>query len=268
MKQALDNDPTLNIQGEDKASQRAYALVAAKLALDNVGLVSNEAQKTAQVKLFLNRIAGLPVIEQKFIFALFMSSLDDVVADAKASGEFEGSVEDVRAAHIELDGKPEILAVDQRSGAKTKLARLNLDRGTSLETVVAHNLEDTSPEVNGKKDYQSHVADSGFYISKRNVAGRQLVLYAKRKVEMRENVDDPLGLMIITRPNTGKNPCEMVTQALRLKYRKMLSSHKGSALINELDIKEVYINTTGVNEDTDDGEEDCTNVEKKKVEKA
>jgi hypothetical protein len=175
------------------------------------------------------------------VFSLFMSTLDDVVADAKATGEFEGSVEDVRATHIELDGKLEQLAVDKRSGAPTMLTRINLDRGISLETIAAQSLEDARP-VASKQEKLSPVAESGFYVSKRVIAGRKLVLYAKRKLEADaetgEYAHDPLGLMVITRPNTGKNPCEMSTRDLGYKYDLVLSSDDFSQNLKERDEEE------------------------------
>ena len=54
-----------------------------------------------------------------------------------------------------------------------------------------------------------------------------LIMFAKRKIDQDEiseefaSVVDPLGLMIITRPNTGKNPCEMSSRDLRYKYDKI-----------------------------------------------
>jgi hypothetical protein len=224
-KKAATGDPALQFQTE--AMGRSRALAAAQQALDAVGLASDDTKKKAQVKMFLNRIAGLPVLQQKLVFSLFMSTLDDVVADAKATGEFEGSVEDVRATHIEFDGKPEQLAVDKRSGAPTTLTRLNLDRGISFETIAAQSLKDARPSTSEQENY-SPVAESGFYVSKRVIAGRKLVLYAKRKLEADpetgEYAHDPLGLMVVTRPNTGKNPCEMSTRDLRYKYDLVLSS--------------------------------------------
>lgn len=211
----------------DQAMGRAHALAAAQQALDAVGLASDDVKKKAQVKLFLKRIAGLPVLEQKLVFSLFMSTLDDVVADAKATGEFEGSVEDVRATQIELDGAPEKLAIDKRSGAPTFFTRLNLDRGISLEAIASQSIEDTRPNAS-EQEKGSPVAKTGFYVSKRVIAGRKLVLYAKRKIETDaktgEYTHDPLGLMIVTRPNTGKNPCEMSTRDLGYKYDLLLSS--------------------------------------------
>ena len=254
-KQAATENPTL--QFDTEAIGRSHALATAQQALDAVGLASDDIKKKAQVKMFLNRIAGLPVLQQKLLFSLFMSTLDDVVADAKATGEFEGSVEDVRATHIELDGKPERLAIDKRSGAPTLLTRLNLDRGISLQTIATQSLEDARPNAS-EQEKDSPVAESGFYVSKRVIAGRKLVLYAKRKVEADaetgEYTHDPLGLMVVTRPNTGKNPCEMSTRDLGYKYDLMLRSDDCSETLKEADEEEDADDTTESVEATTDRE--------------
>lgn len=213
---------------------RRHALGIAQKALIDVGLIGEDSKKKSSVKVFLNRIAGIPVEPQKLVFSLFMSTLNDIVKEAKATGAFEGSVQDVRATHIEMDGTPEKLAIDRRSGAETKLVRLVLDRGVSLETIAEQSIKDVVAD--GSHD-EGKVAKSGFYLSKRVVAGRNLILYAKRKIEPNPEtgayVPDPLKSMVVTRPNTGKNQCEMSTLDLNFKYRLLVSSDAISKLLLE-----------------------------------
>lgn len=185
------------------------------------------------MKKFLNRIAGLDVARQNLIFSLFMATLDDVVTDAKATGEFEGSVEDIRASRVTLKGAPIVIANDTSCGAKTELTNLVIDRGISFNSIVQTVIdEDTLTDSKEPKDdvintkaSEKH-CKSGFYLSKRKIAGRFLVMFAQRKVEREidENFIDPLHLMIISRPNTGKNPCEMTSQDVHYKYKLLLSS--------------------------------------------
>ena len=91
---------------------------------------------------------------------------------------------------------------------------------------------------NEDDEENSFVADSGFYLSKRKIAGRYLVMFAKRKIDIDEigeqfaSVVDPLGLMVISRPNTGKNPCEMNSRDVRYKYDKLVSSRELIRLIS------------------------------------
>jgi hypothetical protein len=178
-----------------------------------------------------------------------MSTLDDVVADAKATGEFEGSVEDIRATRVTLKGAPEVIATDQSCGAITTFTCLVIDRGISFDSVVQSIIDanergprksddDDKVEEKGNEEGNEDEEDeeeeddlqckSGFYISRRKIAGRFLVMFAQRKVEKEVGIDsdfiDPLNLMVISRPNTGKNPIEMPSQEMRFKYKLLASS--------------------------------------------
>jgi len=226
----LAGDEAAEARKQEQDAQRAYALSAAAEALEWVGLTGD-----ADVKVFLNRIMGLAVTKQNLVFSLFMSTLDDVVTDAKATGEFEGSVEDVKATSITMKEAPTKIAADKSSGAATMLTKITLDRGISFEQVVGSILDekkDSDLADSEDSDMNQFVADSGFYLSKRKIAGRKLVMFAKRKIDQDDigedfaSVVDPLGLMIISRPNTGKNPCEMPSRDLRIKYDKIVTSRE------------------------------------------
>lgn len=188
-------------------------------------------------KSFLNRLAGLDVARQNLVFSLFMATLDDVIADAKATGEFEGSVEEIRASRVTLKGVPEVIAIDTSCSAVTTFTRLVVDRGISFDKIVQTIVDDDeSGRLNKSKttsmgaisDKDEKQCKAGFYISRRMIAGRHLIMFAQRKVAKDDAGDadfiDPLNLMIISRPNTGKNPCEMSSYELRNKYKLLLSS--------------------------------------------
>ena len=211
--------------------KRALALTVASKSLNEIGMASGDRT----VKKFLNRIAGLDVARQNLIFSLFMATLDDVVSDAKATGEFEGSVEDIRG-RVTLKGKPEVIAMDTSCAATTELTRLVLDRGISFDCMIQTIIQDQSDNEDSKDDHvksneeldeEEQHCKSGFYLSRRKIAGRYLVMFAKRKNELEDAIEsdliDPLKLMIITRPNTGKNPCEMASEEMRFKYKLLLS---------------------------------------------
>ena len=156
--------------------------------------------------------------------------MDDVLDEARTIGDFEGSVEQINATSIVLSSTPEIITKDKSSGAPTKLMTFDVDRGCSFEELCklcAEMIRIESTQVEPK----CGVARSGLYIGKRQMRGKFLVLFAQRKVQLsfqdmeNENIidHDPRGLMIITRPNTGRNPCEMTTADLRKKYDRVLS---------------------------------------------
>jgi len=240
----LDEFISNSQQSSDDA--RMETLTTAANALHDVGLGGEP-----NVKKFLNRIAGLEVLRQRLVFSLFMSTLDDVITDAKATGEFEGSVEDIKATSIELKSE-QIIATDSSCGAKTELTRLIIDRGVSfnfiVDTIAADNKQNGDVEMAAEKDTdaterkESHrkQAKSGFYLSKRKIAGRHLVLFAQQKVsdEVDSDFDDPLGLMVITRPNSGKNPCEMSSKDLRYKYDLLVSSEDIAQRLRSVNIEE------------------------------
>ena len=237
---------------KEEEDKRGSALVEASTALSDVGLTTGEPA----VKKFLNRIAGLDVARQNLVFGLFMSTLDDVITDAKATGEFEGSVEDIRATSVTLKCNPEVIATDASCGAKTELTKLVLDRGISFDSIVQSIIDEDksrateepkSDDDENEEDDEEEDGDlvethckSGFYLSRRKIAGRHLIMFAARKIEQEEGVDtdfiDPLNLMIITRPNTGKNPCEMPSQEMRYKYKLLLSSDDLLKAVKEADI--------------------------------
>lgn len=139
--------------------------------------------------------------------------MDDVISEAKATGEFQGSVEEIRATSIELSCPPEIIFSE--SSRITKLATLSVDRGCSFSLIaqMCRNLIPATYLEDKEIEPVTLVARSGFYVSKRQIMGRTLVVFARRKVQLTEDDEansgnridsDPLGLMVLTRPNTGK----------------------------------------------------------------
>jgi len=247
----LRDDDSAVASLSDSSFDNTVILLIAKQSLEEMGLISTiiDAKKGHEVRSFLNRISGLTVLKQNLLFALFSSTFDDVIAEAKSTGEFEGGVEDIKATNIEIKGKPEVLAVDQSSGTQTYLNRLVLDRGISLSSVcgMAMASSETMLEASANVDSvdcnndgsKERIAETGFYSSRNPVSGRHLILFAKRKVAvesfktLEDAIDyDPFGLMVITRPNTGTNLCEMTTRELNMKYKIILTSKRLKLLLH------------------------------------
>jgi hypothetical protein len=90
---ALSSIPTIRRQG---------ILSLVRNDLDDIGLTSDSRKQNNDVKVFLNRIFGLPVARQNLLFSLFVSTMADIITEAKMTGEFEGSAEDIKAASIEI----------------------------------------------------------------------------------------------------------------------------------------------------------------------
>lgn len=248
---AREKDPLVKKLPDHDVSRCSLLLAVASDELAVVGLDS-DGRKKPDVRVFLNRLAGLPVTRQNYVFSLFLSTLDDVITSAKSSGEFEGTAEDITATIIKI--RKEIpLAVDPASGAQTKLEMLSLDRGISIETVAGMAVEaalkhaekkratltdkDDTPEDardedsywSSKSSKEDKIAPQGFYLSRNKIAGRHYILFARHKfprsdfATRSEAVEfDPLGSMVIGRPNTGF-AAEMNTQELKRKYNILLA---------------------------------------------
>lgn len=251
VEQLVENqDPeAASIPAENDAMKHSTVLAFATQALQDVGL-DEEARAKSDIRVFLNRLAGVKVMRQTLVFSLFMATFEDVMKEAKSTGEFEGTAEDLKATSIELL-KEEDLAVDPSCGAKTKLTTLSLDRGVSFETACNMAVEEASKSSScpNKKVYvednfenseddgdvdewmsntetKDTIAPSGFYISRKLIAGRNLILFAKQQFDRSEFESeeqaanfDAEGLMVITRPNTGTNLTEMSSRDLNYKYR-------------------------------------------------
>jgi len=209
---------------------RLFVLYETKESLESIGI--DTSTKNSEVRVFLNRISALTVAKQNLVFSLFSSTMEDVIGEAKATGEFEGSVEDVRATSIKLFSPLETLTSDTSSGALTNLATFKVDRGCSFSAAVRMCVDMVPSDHKGGdiEPMSSTVARSGFYMSRGRIAGRFLVLFAKRKSRPPDDDDehdpgqlDPRGLMVLTRPNTGTNRFEKSTEDLERKYRLVAS---------------------------------------------
>ena len=82
----------------------------------------------ARSRLFLNRLMGLSVDQQKLLFAYFTETHEAEVAEAKARGTFDEGVVSLSAESVAMsDGYPRVVHTDVTSGATTELCRITID---------------------------------------------------------------------------------------------------------------------------------------------
>ncbi|KAG7349049.1 RNA methylase [Nitzschia inconspicua] len=141
-------------QKREKWKMQSLVMCICLEELDNVGL-DRDARSKADVRAFLNRLAGIAVAQQALLFSLFMATLDDVIKEAKTTGEYEGTAEDITATHVEV-GEEEVLAIDPSSGVPTKMTTLLLDRGISFELACKKALQ----EAGKMKDDSEQISES------------------------------------------------------------------------------------------------------------
>jgi hypothetical protein len=136
------------------------------------------------VKRFLNRLLGLPIAKQSLMFNYFGASLAAAIRSAKAEGRYSEGMSDMPAAHVSQAAAPQTLWTDPHSGMETMRNTLRIDRGISFAEAVER-LQGHPQQADG----------SGFYISKREIFGRVLVLLALAKPGSAQ--------FSVLRPNTG-----------------------------------------------------------------
>ena len=82
-------------------------------AIASAGIAADEHQ----TRKFLNRLLGLPVQMQNWIFSHFSAELDEQVKMAKQNDKYDEGVVDIRGESITIaDGYPATLATDRSSG--------------------------------------------------------------------------------------------------------------------------------------------------------
>jgi hypothetical protein len=67
-----------------------------------VGVMQTEKSKWPDVTRFLNRLLGMNLNRQKFMFRYFMVSLDNVVITAKRAGTYDVGITTLTGNNIEV----------------------------------------------------------------------------------------------------------------------------------------------------------------------
>ena len=118
------------------------SLTVCTLHTDDVGIMQNDEKgrlsQLSDVSRFLNRLLGLNLNRQKFLFRYFMSSLENVVSTAKNAGTYDIGIKTLTGNNIEFDGHPRsftfrgLAAADER----VLLYKVNQDTGVTWETAL------------------------------------------------------------------------------------------------------------------------------------
>ena len=135
--------PNVNVPGGDFKRFARFA----RRCLVSVGMGhANRAKGNAwelpkkfegKVPLFLNRLMGLSVDQQKLLFAYFTETHEAEVAEAKARGTFDEGVVSLSAESVAMsEGYPRVVHTDVASGATTELCRITIDRGVTFARVL------------------------------------------------------------------------------------------------------------------------------------
>ena len=97
--------------------------------LDENGAINNSKMPTT--RLFLNRMLSLKLDMQSVVFDAFLERIDEKIEVAKQRGEFDSGMQTLRAIESKIVSD-EVAYVDERSGAETRLVKLELTNATTI----------------------------------------------------------------------------------------------------------------------------------------
>jgi hypothetical protein len=115
--------------------------------------------RSPHVRIFLNRLLGCSLNEQRLLFDYFASTMEAVVKKLKADGDFE----DGMVALINFEGitvartYPRHLHTDTMSGAATTLIKIKLDRGVSYQSALGTGIPHRFCRASPQRPRQGHV---------------------------------------------------------------------------------------------------------------
>eukprot|EP00941_MAST-03F_sp_MAST-3F-sp1_P001903 g1903.t1 len=158
-----------------------------------------------KVKLFLNRLLGIPARWQSVLFGIFQLKLEDNVRRAKAEGTYNNGVADIHGIAKESTNSNDsvVIFTDRTSNATARVRTFFIDRGVSFSDAV--------DRMNNAKD-TSDIA--GFYKSKKKIAGRHLVALAIPSA-------DSVHKVLMVRPNTGPGRTKRSVEMLLSVYQRV-----------------------------------------------
>ena len=171
--------PGVKVPGGNLAAFRGSAraaLVAVGLAQWStrwVGLAPKDRpielkdSEKGNVARFLNRLLGLPLDEQKALFAYFSDTFEATVAQAKSRGNWDEGLVALKAESIKLvDGFPSRIHTCHISGAETHVVKLQLDRGIPFSSALKR-LHDFKAECEAAAPGagRTYTEKNGFWLS-------------------------------------------------------------------------------------------------------
>jgi len=118
------------------------SLTVCTLHTDDVGIMQNDEKgrpsQLSDVSRFLNRLLGLNLNRQKFLFRYFMSSLENVVSTAKDAGTYDVGIKTLTGNNIEFDGNPRSFTFRglEAKDERVLLYKVNQDTGITWETAL------------------------------------------------------------------------------------------------------------------------------------
>uniref|UniRef100_A0A3B3UEU7 Protein strawberry notch homolog 2 n=1 Tax=Poecilia latipinna TaxID=48699 RepID=A0A3B3UEU7_9TELE len=178
-----------------------------KVGMMDVGIICKEprlgisTEKDCSITKFLNRILGLEVHKQNYLFQYFTDNFDYLIEKDKKEGKYDMGILDLAPGNDEIyeEKQETFLTVGNPQDGQVVLYKISVDRGMPWEEAYNRSLKLTGP-------------DEGFYLSYKLRGNSPCVLLAEQGRGKNFN---------IYKPNIGKQTQPESLSNLQQRYRKV-----------------------------------------------
>ncbi|XP_054459233.1 protein strawberry notch homolog 2 isoform X2 [Anoplopoma fimbria] len=178
-----------------------------KIGMMDVGIFCRESrfgintEKDCSITKFLNRILGLEVHKQNYLFQYFTDNFDYLIEKDKKEGKYDMGILDLAPGNDEIyeEKQETFLTVGNPQDGQVVLYKISVDRGMPWDEAYNRSLKLSSP-------------DEGFYLSLKLRGNHPCVLLAEQGRGKN---------LIVYKPNIGKQTHPESLDNLQLRYRKV-----------------------------------------------
>uniref|UniRef100_A0A3P8V5X7 Protein strawberry notch homolog 2 n=1 Tax=Cynoglossus semilaevis TaxID=244447 RepID=A0A3P8V5X7_CYNSE len=179
-----------------------------KLGMMDVGIFCRESrfglstEKDCSITKFLNRILGLEVHKQNYLFQYFTDNFDYLIEKDKKEGKYDMGILDLAPGNDEIyeEKQESFLTVGNPQDGQVVLYKISVDRGMTWDEAFERSLKNSGP-------------DEGFYLSQKLRGNHPCVLLAEQGRGKN---------FIVYKPNIGKQTHPESLENLRQRYRKVM----------------------------------------------
>ncbi|KAM7012939.1 strawberry notch homolog 2b isoform 2-T2 [Tautogolabrus adspersus] len=190
-----------------------------KLGMMNVGIFCRESrfgistEKDCSITKFLNRILGLEVHKQNYLFQYFTDNFDYLIEKDKKEGKYDMGILDLAPGNDKIyeEKQENFLTVGNPQDGQVVLYKISVDRGMPWEEAYNRSLQLSGP-------------DEGFYLSLKLRGNHPCVLLAEQGRGKN---------LIVYKPNIGKQTHPESLDNLQLRYRKVTAEEAKDSWENQ-----------------------------------
>uniref|UniRef100_A0A8C4H0L2 Protein strawberry notch homolog 2 n=1 Tax=Dicentrarchus labrax TaxID=13489 RepID=A0A8C4H0L2_DICLA len=178
-----------------------------KLGMIDVGIFCKESrfgistEKDCSITKFLNRILGLEVHKQNYLFQYFTDNFDYLIEKDKKEGKYDMGILDLAPGNDEIyeEKQETFLTAGNPQDGQVVLYKISVDRGMPWDEALNRSLKLSGP-------------DEGFYLSLKLRGNSPCVLLAEQGRGKH---------LIVYKPNIGKQAHPESLENLQQRYRKV-----------------------------------------------